>query len=150
MSYDSKKDTKKHIARVRQLLAEFSEELYEQGKVHDKSKLKEPEKSCFDIYTPKLKGTTYGSEEYQESLKQMQPALDHHYQNNMHHPEAYLNNDVGNMTLMSLVEMFFDWVAASERHADGDIFKSIEINSKRFDLPDKMKRIFINTAMRWL
>lgn len=48
-----------------------------------------------------------------------------------------------------LVEMFFDWKAASERHADGDIFKSIEINKERFGLSEQLAEILKNTATRF-
>jgi len=39
--------------------------------------------------TPKLAGSTYGSEEYKAFLGQMKPALDHHYAVNDHHPEHF-------------------------------------------------------------
>jgi hypothetical protein len=49
------------------------------------------------------------------------------------------------MDLIDLVEMFCDWKAATLRHKDGDINKSIEINSQRFKMSDQLKKIFINT-----
>jgi hypothetical protein len=45
--------------------------------------------------------------------------------------------------------MFFDWKAATERHADGDIFKSILINEKRFGISEQLVRIMQNTAARY-
>lgn len=39
------------------------------------------------------------------------------------------------------------WKAASERHADGDIMKSIDINQKRFEIPRELAQIFKNTAL---
>jgi hypothetical protein len=39
-----------------------------------------------------------------------------------------------------------DWKAATLRHADGDILKSIEINQKRFGYSDDLKEIFKNTV----
>lgn len=50
--------------------------------------------------------------------------------------------------LFDLVEMFFDWKAATERHDTGNIFKSIEINKERFKLSDQLCDIMINTANR--
>ena len=50
------------------------------------------------------------------------------------------------MNLIDLLEMICDWKASSERHADGDIFKSIEINQKRFGYSDDLKNILMNTA----
>ena len=49
------------------------------------------------------------------------------------------------MNLVDLIEMICDWKAASERHADGDIYKSIEINQKRFGYSDELKQILKNT-----
>lgn len=88
-----------------------------------------------------------GSEEYKEYLKELKVALDHHYQNNSHHPEHY-ENGVNGFDLFDLIEMFFDWKAAGERHADGNIYKSIEINKDRFKLSEQTVDIFINTAKR--
>jgi hypothetical protein len=115
------------------------------GLIHDQTKLESPEKEIFDEYTPKLKNTTYGSEEYSKYLKEMKIALDHHYKNNRHHPEHF-NNGIRDMNLIDLIEMFCDWLSATERHDDGDIFKSIEHNQSRFDYSDELKDIFDNTA----
>ena len=46
-------------------------------------KLKEPEKSMFDVWTPKLKEFKFGSEEYKQALDSMGEALKHHYENNL-------------------------------------------------------------------
>ena len=147
ISYDSKADTLMHIERVNQLLHKAAIELIKRGNIHDKSKLEEPEKSDFDRLTPLLKTLTYGSEEYKASLVELQVALKHHYANNSHHPEHY-ENGVNGFDLFDLMEMFFDWKAAGERHADGNIYKSIEINKDRFKLSEQTIDIFTNTAKR--
>ena len=143
--YDSRNDTLVHIKRVSQLLTEAASELIKRANIHDDSKLESPEKEIFDEMTPKLKHSTYGSDEYKDFLKKMKPALDHHYANNSHHPEHH-KNGVNGMDLLDLIEMFFDWKAATERHDSGDLFKSIEINKKRFELSDQVVDIFKNTA----
>jgi hypothetical protein len=111
---------------------------------HDQSKLVSPEVEIFDEYTPKLKNSTYGSEEYKSFLAGMKPALEHHYAKNNHHPEHYADGIKG-MSLLDLIEMICDWKAATLRHNDGDIRKSIEINQKRFGYSDELKQIFLNT-----
>lgn len=78
-------------------------------------------------------------------MKGLKPALDHHYANNMHHPEAH-ENGIDGMTLYDIVEMFLDWRAAVERHDDGDIMKSIEHNEKRFKINPQLSQIFRNTV----
>ncbi len=145
VKYNSLPDTKKHIARVQELLTQASNELVKRAKVHDQSKLKSPEKELFDEFTPKLAGSTYGSPEYKEHLKGLKVALDHHYKHNSHHPEHYANGLDG-MDLFDIIELFFDWKAATERHNDGNIFNSIEINQERFKMSDQLCNIFHNTA----
>lgn len=127
MSIDSTKDTLKHINEVKSLIKRVRDELENRAQNHDNSKLEEPEKSIFDIYTPKLKTTTYGSDEYQQCLKEMQVALDHHYACNPHHPEFH-NNGINDMSIIDLIEMLCDWMAATKRHDDGDIRRSVELN----------------------
>lgn len=53
---------------------------------------------------------------------------------------------VEGMTLLGVIEMLCDWKAAGERHHDGNIFKSIEINTKRFSLSPQLVKILTNTA----
>ena len=144
---DSSVDTLLHIKRVSQLLNEFAMELIRRGNVHDDSKLKSPEKEMFDTATGRLKNSTYGSEEYKGFLKELKPALDHHYANNSHHPEHY-ENGINGFDLMDLVELFFDWKAAGERHANGNIFDSIQKDTERFKLSPQVVDIFNNTASR--
>ena len=98
-----------------------------------------------DEFTPKLKNCTYGSEEYKNYLKGLKTGLAIHYTNNRHHQEHF-ENGVQGMNLLDLVEMVCDWKAASERHADGDIYRSLEINQERFGYSDELKSILKNTV----
>jgi hypothetical protein len=138
-------DTLLHIKRVNELLLGFVSEMLKRATVHDNSKLEEPEKSIFATVTGRLSTLTYGSDGYKQSLEELKPALEHHYRNNSHHPEHY-DNGINGMDLLDVVEMFFDWKAASERHKDGDIYKSIEYNKTRFDINEQLTDIFKNTA----
>ncbi len=147
MKYDSKADTLQHIKRVSQLMNEAAIELIVRGNNHDNSKLEDPEKPEFDRLTPILKELTYGSEEYKASLADLQGALKHHYANNSHHPEHY-ENGVNDFNLFDLMEMFFDWKAATERTKDGNIYKSIEHNKGRFEISEQICKIFENTAKK--
>lgn len=140
-----KKDTMDHINQVREFMMICITQLTERARIHDQSKLKSPELEIFTEYTPKLKNSTYGSEEYKDFLKGMGTALQHHYENNSHHPEHF-ENGIRGMNLLDVVEMFCDWKAATLRHADGDIYKSIDHNQKRFGYSDDLAEIFRNTA----
>jgi len=141
---DSRPATYEHIQTVQRLLARVVRDLLKRSEEHDQSKLRSPEVEVFDEYTPKLAGSTYGSEEYKSFLAAMKPALDHHYAANSHHPEHYPNGIQG-MSLLDLVEMLCDWKAATMRHNDGDIRKSIEINQQRFGYSDELKQLLYNT-----
>ncbi len=146
--YDSAKDTQDHIEKVRWNIWEFTEELDKRARTHDASKLQSPEKEVFDEVTPLLRGLTYGRPEYHANTAKLGEALKHHYANNSHHPE-YHENGIAGMTLCDLVEMFCDWKAATERHADGNLERSIEINRERFGMSDQLAAIFQNTR-EWI
>jgi len=138
-------ETLNHIRAVGFLLSVFVSKLTARAITHDQSKLNDPEYDIFKDYTPRLRGMTYGSEEYKACLAEMSKALEHHYLNNRHHPEHHKDGIKG-MDLVDIVEMFCDWKAATLRHKDGDIIKSIEQNQKRFGYSDELKAIFLNTA----
>lgn len=138
-------DTFRHIERVRNLLNVCAINLIRRGEVHDQTKLAPPEVAAFAEYTPKLAGCTYGSEEYKGYLAAIKPALDHHYAHNSHHPEHW-KNGINDMSLLDIMEMLCDWKASSERHHDGNIRKSIEINANRFGLSPQLVQILENTA----
>ncbi len=138
-------DTMRHIERVRNLIQEVCTELLDRARLHDQSKLAEPEASGFAEVTHELASVTYGSEEYKGFLKKLEPVLDHHYANNRHHPQHH-KNGIDDMTLVDMIEMLCDWKAASERHNDGNIKKSIEHNADRFGMSPQLVRIFENTA----
>lgn len=146
--YDSRPDTEAHIARVAALLTDVIGELAYRADVHDASKLQTPERQMFDEYTPKLRAVTYGSPEYEAVRQEMlATALAHHYAHNSHHPEHYADGIAG-MSLLDLIEMLADWKAATERHADGNLTKSLAINAPRFGM---LARILENTVreMGW-
>lgn len=194
MGYDGRQDTLDHIEEVRSRLFVVIARLTERARVHDASKLESPERETFDEFTPKLKGSTYGSDEYKGYLAAMKPALDHHYAANSHHPEhyrwrcgvcdrrctdaewetapqgpndsgqrycpdccgcgmiyeAYLKSETDKglhgMSLLDVIEMLCDWKAATLRHADGDLRRSIDISQKRFGYTEEMRRILLNTV----
>lgn len=149
--YDSRRETLEHSQRVGELMVQVVHELLDRSTCHDRSKTLPPEVEVFDEYTPKLKHSTYGSDEYRSFLAGMGAGLDHHYAANRHHPEHFPDG-VNDMTLADLVEMLADWKAATERHDDGSLSRSLEIQQKRFGLSDQLVGILWNTAKRcgWL
>ena len=143
--YDSRPDTLNHIEEVRRRMDQVIYNLNSRSYAHDKSKLESPELEVYDEYTPKLKNTTYGSDEYRVYLDGMGEGLAHHYKHNDHHPEHF-SGGIHDMNLVQLMEMLCDWKAATMRHANGDLGRSIDQNAQRFGYDDNMKILLFNTA----
>jgi hypothetical protein len=143
--YDSTKDTRIHQLTVAKYIRQIICALEERCNTHDESKLLPPEKEAFDIATPKLKELTYGSEEYKQSLREIQDAISHHYKYNRHHPEHF-SDGIAGMNLVDIIEMLCDWVAATKRHTDGNIWESITHNATRFGYDGNMIAILENTV----
>ena len=99
--------------------------------VHDLSKYGWTETKHFARTIRKLRNTTYGSDEYYALLKEIQPAIDHHYKMNRHHPEHF-ENGIRDMGAIDQLEMICDWCAACKKHKDGNPVHSAAINAKRF------------------
>jgi hypothetical protein len=160
--YDSTNDTLDHINRVRDLLFQVVARLSKRAIEHDASKLASPEKEVFDRVTPLLRSLTYGSPEYEKARQRLGDALAHHYAHNSHHPEHYVDlrpvlgkegetvpgpkHGINGMDLLDVLEMLCDWKAATLRHADGDLRKSLEVNRTRFEIGDQLLSILENTA----
>ena len=136
--------TMQHIQNVSRRLTDVAIKILERAKIHDNSKLLSPEMEMFAEATPRLAGLTYGSDEYRKELKKLGVALEHHYQENSHHPEHY-TYQIFDMDFLDLIEMLCDWCAAVERHKDGNIWRSLEINRDRYGMSDQLVKIFVNT-----
>lgn len=138
-------ETMRHILTVRTLLAGAAARLLARANAHDVSKLSDPEVESFTKYTASLAGLEYGSDEYKAELQKMDPAIQHHYAHNRHHPEFHGANGVEGMNLFDLLEMLLDWKAATLRHETGSLTRSLEINADRFDMPPFLRQLLYNT-----
>jgi hypothetical protein len=139
--------TSEHIARVRELLALAADTLYQRGLKHDLSKYDSIESGPLQEMQDLIDReghAPYGSDEYKRRTALLGPMLQHHYENNSHHPEHYANGVAG-MDLFDLVEMFFDWKAASERGQDYVL--NLTILAQKYSLPPMLESILRNTAV---
>ncbi len=138
--------TQKHIERVRELLQAASLILEERAIAHDQSKFdpveSEPLQRMQDLIDAEGQAP-YGSDEYKRRTAMLGPMLANHYAKNSHHPEHY-ENGVDGMCLFDVIEMFFDWKAASERGGDSAMGISHAID--RFKFSPQLATIFRNTA----
>lgn len=148
--YDSAAETLRHVHRVRDLISVVIQQMLMRAATHDASKLGPAEKPAFDEATPQLRALTYGSAEYRESLRRLDPALKHHYASNSHHPEHFGDAGITGMSLLDLVEMLCDWKAATERTGNGivphPILNSLSLNSSRFEIGSQLQAILFNTV----
>lgn len=147
-AYDSRPDTLRHSLRVGNFIVELVTDLLGRVTTHDLTKTEPPEVAHFDRATQKLRTMAYDSPEYQASLADLRPALQHHYQHNRHHPEHWGEAGIAGMTLTDVTEMLCDWRASTERMAPGtgDLARSIEVAKTRFGLGDQLAQILVNTA----
>jgi hypothetical protein len=143
-------ETEAHRNEVAARMGAVMAKLALRAQDHDASKLEEPERTAFDVVAGQLKGLTYGSDAYKANLRKIKPAIEHHYRGNSHHPEHW-GRGLNDMSLLDILEMLCDWKAATLRHDDGDIMKSITHNQERFGMSDQLADILRNTVtdMGW-
>ena len=144
----SRVKTFRHIETVRNYLNLMIRELLHRGEHHDQSKLEDPEVKLFDEFTHELRGLTYGTPEYEESLKKLEPALKHHYAHSRHHI-AHFDNGIRGMNIIDIVEMLCDWKASSLRQDDGNILIDLKKNQERYGFSEELYEIFANT-FEWM
>lgn len=141
-------ETLKHVNEVRANIWNLITELDRRAQHHDATKFEEPERSVFAANTPKLAKTEYGTPAYDELLKEVKVAIDHHYSKNTHHPEHWPNG-IEDMDLLDVVEMLCDWAAAVKRNKNGNVHKSIQHNKDRFGISPQLTKIMENTVNRY-
>ncbi len=140
--------TAAHIARVAELMTLASWEIARRGREHDQSKFDPVEASPLQEMQDIIDRdgpAPYGSDEYKRRTAMLGPMLAHHYANNSHHPEHYPDG-VSGMDLFDLMEMFFDWKAASERGQESAM--SLTTACGKYEMPPMLVSILRNTADR--
>ena len=63
--------------------------------------------------------------------------------------ETWMNSPVNDMNLVDVIEMLCDWKSATQNHPaiPGDLKKSIEIASKKYNISPQLTRVLYNTAI---
>ena len=140
-----KLDTLDHIEKVLINMLDVIANLTERASAHDASKLEEPEFSGYAEMQKAFTGKEYGTLEYKAVIERFRPIVQHHYENNTHHPEHWPNG-VADMSLLDMLEMLADWKAASDRRGD-DLGKGIDYSVRRFGISDQLASVLKNTAV---
>ena len=144
------KDLVQHKEWVAENMQAAANDLFKRAAIHDNSKFEPEEFDLYDKLFPELQKYPYGSPELKAVYKQLGPALQHHLQVNRHHPEYFEFevegiNGISQMTLIDLIEMVCDWLAASKRSQTG-IHKGLEINKERYGIDDQLFEIIKHTV----
>jgi hypothetical protein len=92
---------------------------------------------------PRFEQAEYGSPEYKEAVKSIEPAIQHHLANNRHHPE-FFEHGINDMSPVDVLEMVCDWIAASQR-VPGDSLR-LDLQRERFGISDQLYAIIVNTV----
>jgi hypothetical protein len=132
-----------------QILHFITCELFKRAVVHDNSKFSPEEYEPYEEAFPGLQKYAYGTDEFKAELRKIKPAIQHHYENNDHHPERFMSpisSGIEYMNLIQIIEMTCDWIAASER-SQKDIFEGLEMNKERFKISDQLHGIIKNTVI---
>ncbi len=150
------KDVLEHKRRVARLMMGVAKELLDRAERHDDSKLN-PAEACHyvePVWALNHEDVEYGSPQYVELTGQMGQGLLHHYRNNDHHPEYYTRgmvcddfDPVSCMSLIALLEMVCDWVAAAERKGN-DPALALEQMQKKYDVSEQLANVIRNTLTK--
>lgn len=136
-----------HKALVFFYLGRFCSSLMCRALIHDLSKFLPDEASGFSKTARIYRRIPYGGSLYKESLNRVGKSLQKHYSRCRHHPQHYEEGITG-MDLLDLVEMFYDWAAASKKQVNGSLSASIEKNKERFSIEEGLVRILMNERDR--
>ena|SRR5260221_9161555 len=138
------KDLVDHKGRVAGYLQMVANALFRRAAIHDNSKFMPEEYEPYDKAFPELQKYAFGTKELQAVYDKIRPALQHHFAFNDHHVEHF-EHGVNDMTLIQLIEMVCDWLAASER-SKTSIEMGLEINKEKYGIDDQTFAIILNTA----
>ena len=130
--------TYKHISRVRQLLGEFAIEMIKRGDRHDASKFDPIEMGPLEEMQKIIESegqAPFGSEEYARRTEFYE------FENG-----GDCMHGINGMDLFDLVEMFFDWKAASERGEESAM--NLNFACDKYKVEGPLRHILFNTAER--
>ena len=130
-------DILKHKEKVKRRLLFLSEELKNRAESHDNSKLKDPEIKYH-----------YNTPEYFDKMKRWQKFFNHHYENNRHHPNHFMNG-VLDMTLTDICEYLVDIISYYDEMHVNDAIDTVEKQQGRFGLDSQLAQILTNTLIEY-
>jgi hypothetical protein len=118
--------------------------LLKRGIIHDLSKFGNSEFSILADNITLFRKLPYATIEYEEYLKKIKVATDHHYKYNSHHFQYYDN--IEQMGYMDLIELLCDWKAATKKYKGDNILQSIKYNKTKFNYSDQFEDKLLQLA----
>jgi len=120
-------EVKEHQIRVFHYYQRLTNLLSNAVANHDNSRLNEPELSLFA-----------------EDDSDLEVAWEHHYKANKHHLSPY-NGGIKGMDLVTLTEMFCDWVVSS-KESQKTLINTIQNHQVLYKLSDDLVAVLLNTV----
>lgn len=138
-----------HKEKVSLIMNDIARSLVERAKVHDNSKMEEPELSLGIKMSRELTGIEYGTPEYFSIMEKYSDLKGAHYDKNSHHPEHY-GNGINGMNLLDVVEMVSDWMAAMQQKNPSitreEALEGVEFNINRFEIDGALADVIRNSV----
>ena len=120
----------KHIeANIGDLIAELSHRAH----IHDQSKLSASELPGFVEIHCIAREHPLGAPEYEAAMR-TSTCIKEHFSKNSHHPEHH--ESVGSMGWLDIIEMVFDWKAASDTYGLQSLREGINYQHERHQFTD--------------
>lgn len=136
----------RHQKQVSFLLRELAREFERRADLHDQSKLQLDELGGFIEINRIAREHPFGSEKYNQSLKD-NDAIALHFSRNRHHPE-YHRDGIEDMDFIDFVEMVCDWIAANQTYGTTSWEDTIAEQQRRFALMP-WRLALIETIANW-
>jgi hypothetical protein len=133
-----------HKKLVAFYLGRVTTELVERAVTHDYSKFSAEEFGPYEANLPRFKAAVYGSDEYKACCKAIEPAIQHHFEANRHHPEHFGESGIDGMNLLDVMEMVCDWIAAAKRVPGGKL--RLDLQRERFHISDQLFGLIARTV----
>lgn len=141
---DFDKRLKQHKDGVKTYLEIISMLLNSRALTHDNSKSSDEEYKYYKMANSVNRNDFKTYEEYMDYVKPtLNKGLKHHYENNRHHPEFFVNG-IDDMTLIDIMEMIADWCIAIKQNGK-DLNEEVQYNFDKYNVSEQLRKIILNT-----
>jgi hypothetical protein len=137
----------KHKLSVLNFIVKICFSLLKRAIKHDITKFSKEEFEYVYLLSVNDKNNKFGSKEYYDLVNSTISAKTAHFTRNRHHIEYH--ESITKMNYIDILEMIADWCAATKRK-NGDIYCSVDINSKNYSIDKNIKDNIISTINEFI